>query len=610
MGGRLRAQTRLREDDQAVVRKPEAIRRGAARVFAAGLVVCTLVPAGRAVAQAQEVHFTVTQPDNRAVYLQWNRAPGDTLTAAQRLDVPSMVFVTPAALGIPSSTFRLAARVAGRGAGNNFKGTPQILIGSVQDLFLASNPPVPTYPVDLAVTGAFQFGATYVGLGFSRPVNSSQAGDPQNYTFDPPLAVTGVTLQDNGQTAIFKTSSVLPVNTSYTVTVSGVSGAQGEALTGSTSTFFQTVADTVINIATVHDSIAAWLALPTPPTVNVIGQVYEPLAATGPQSVYIQDGSGRGIKLLGEGSFPGLTRRGQVAEVTGRVGTALTTHQLSSYSSQIIVSGQPPLAPRILGIDEAGLSRWEGTYIQTQAPLSRAVNDPTALTVSFTVSLSDTAFAGYQIWRSETSDTTDFILLRTYSLLDSTWTFSVNGPRIFADPDSIIPRGTERDRERNPDLPPIPGPFNGFAYYYAITWFDAWIEPNSSPINYTIFQRQDKSQGMMAEPVYPGKSARAQVPLLGNVKVVPNPYNPKGTAGQQVFPGPPRVQFINLPGKATVDIYTSSGDLVRTLKHDSDNDFIDWDLKNNDGKETTSGIYFFHVEASGETATGRFVIVR
>ncbi len=580
--------------------------RGTIRALMAGLAVLVLGTGAAGVARAQEVHFSVIQPENRVVRLEWNPVPGDTLTSAQRLNVPSIVFLVRSALGIPVNAFQLGTEVTGRGAANIFKGTPRVLIGSSQDLFRTANPPVPTYPSNLTISGAFQFGADYVGLGFSRPVNATQAVDPQNYSFSPPLAVSSVRLQDNRQTVIFQTAAELPKDTSYTVSVSGVTGAEGAVLTGPSSVGFQTVPVSVTNIAVVRDTSVT----PLESTRTVIGQVYEPLGAVGETSTYIQDGSGRGINLDGLGDVPGLTDRGQIAVVTGKVKISSSTLQITAYNSRVLVAKQPRLAPKILDLQDATASQWSGTYIQTGAPIARAVADPTARTVVFTSSLSDTIFAGYQIWRSETPDTASFELLRTYSLLDSTWTFSVNGPRIFMDPDSIIARGTERDRERNPDLPPVSGPFNGFAYYYSITWFDAWIEPNSNPLNYTIFERQSKAQGMMSQPVYPGKSSRVEIPLLKNVKVVPNPYNPKGLAGQQVFPGAPRVQFVNLPSKASVDIYTSSGDLIRTLKHDGETDSIDWDLKNDNGKDAASGIYFFYVQASGETTTGRFVIVR
>ena len=198
-------------------------------------------------------------------------------------------------------------------------------------------------------------------------------------------------------------------------------------------------------------------------------------------------------------------------------------------------------------------------------------------------------------------------LLRTYSLLDSTWTFRVGGARRFVDPDSIIARGTERDGTRVP----LAGPFNGFAYWYAVTWFAAHLDPVTNPPRAEVFDRQTVAEGMYeSNPLYPSKIARAETPLLREVRVVPNPYNPNAAFDKQAFPGGPRVQFINLPSRAKVDVYSVAGDLVRSLNHEDGDDSLDWDLKNDGGEDVAPGIYLYHVEASGETATGRFVIVR
>ncbi|NNF06644.1 MAG: hypothetical protein HKN21_07775 [Candidatus Eisenbacteria bacterium] len=224
------------------------------------------------------------------------------------------------------------------------------------------------------------------------------------------------------------------------------------------------------------------------------------------------------------------------------------------------------------------------------------------------------AFGGYQIWRALAPDTTAdglpnpeaFGLLRTYSLFDSTWTF-VGDMRAFADPDSIIPRGTETDREFEDEN--ITGPHNGFPYYYALTWFDAFLDGSSGTLRPVFVERQSILEGLVG-PVFPGGQARTTTPLLSDVAVVPNPYNPGASFGQSAFPGAPRVQFINLPSPCSIDIYTVDGSIVRTINHESIDDSADWDLKNADGNDVASGIYIYYMTASGQEARGRFVIVR
>jgi len=216
-------------------------------------------------------------------------------------------------------------------------------------------------------------------------------------------------------------------------------------------------------------------------------------------------------------------------------------------------------------------------------------------------------FARYRIWRAAFPDTADFKLLRSYDLFDSTWTFDLEGIREFSDPDSIFPRGSEHDPDF--DEVEIAGPHNGFAYYYSVTWSEAEIDSSTGTPRAVYFPMQTPEQGKLG-PIFPARTARTASPLLNEVKVVPNPYNPNGFADQQAFPGPPRVQFTRLPEMCQITIYTVAGDKVRTLEHEDATDSEDWDLKNADGREVSAGIYIYYIEASGQTQTGRFVIIR
>ncbi len=217
------------------------------------------------------------------------------------------------------------------------------------------------------------------------------------------------------------------------------------------------------------------------------------------------------------------------------------------------------------------------------------------------------AFGGYRIWRSQTGLPDDFQLLRSYSLLDTTWTF-VGDTRTFVDPDSVIARGTEQTPDREPG-DPVPGPFNGFAYFYSITWFEVELDTTVIPPVSTEFEMQTTEEGSLTEPVFPSAPSRTSVPLLSSVRVVPNPFRSDLTTGH--FPDGDRVQFINLPTPVEVDIYTAAGDRVRSLSHEERDGSLDWDLKNQNGQDVVSGVYVFYARTeTGETTTGRFVIVR
>jgi hypothetical protein len=99
------------------------------------------------------------------------------------------------------------------------------------------------------------------------------------------------------------------------------------------------------------------------------------------------------------------------------------------------------------------------------------------------------------------------------------------------------------------------------------------------------------------------------------VAVVPNPY--KGSAEWDPPSGGRRVHFIHLPAGATVKIYTTSSELIRTLKLDSgsspggETGELAWDLKDEAGRTVVSGIYMYLAETpEGRTRRGHFVIIK
>ncbi len=219
-----------------------------------------------------------------------------------------------------------------------------------------------------SVVAAFQFGNDYVGVAFSEKVNAAQATTAANYGFSPSLTISSVTLQENGQTAIIKTSAALPKSTAYTLTVSGVTSLTGGALSGGTANF-STVSETVTNIATIQANPSGFAAQ----TLTMIGQVYVTASSNGTTgSAFIQDGSGRGLNVFGGAVQSALDNRGNVTKVTGVVEIYFTTTEITGYTATLIASGLPKLAPKVLTVAQMKSAAWEGTYIQTTATLSAA----------------------------------------------------------------------------------------------------------------------------------------------------------------------------------------------------------------------------------------------
>jgi hypothetical protein len=113
----------------------------------------------------------------------------------------------------------------------------------------------------------------------------------------------------------------------------------------------------------------------------------------------------------------------------------------------------------------------------------------------------------------------------------------------------------------------------------------------------------------------PSWNARDAGDALSRVKVVPNPY--LTTAGWEKKPikgnrGDRKIQFIHMPPRATVRIYTVRGELVQTLEHDAPvwDGSLDWNLKSREGLDVAYGVYFYHLESPAGEKTGKFALIK
>jgi hypothetical protein len=86
------------------------------------------------------------------------------------------------------------------------------------------------------------------------------------------------------------------------------------------------------------------------------------------------------------------------------------------------------------------------------------------------------------------------------------------------------------------------------------------------------------------------------------------------------FPGEPnKIMFMDIPASCTINIYTESGDLVKTIEHDSGSgdeiwggNILNLQTVSDSGQLLVSGIYIAHItdKDSGNTTTAKFVIIR
>lgn len=70
-------------------------------------------------------------------------------------------------------------------------------------------------------------------------------------------------------------------------------------------------------------------------------------------------------------------------------------------------------------------------------------------------------------------------------------------------------------------------------------------------------------------------------------------------------------RFMFLPSKCTIKIFTSAGEIIRTLKHDSNAGSLSWNLLSEANQALAYGIYIYTIEdENGNRAFGKFALIK
>lgn len=203
-------------------------------------------------------------------------------------------------------------------------------------------------------------------------------------------------------------------------------------------------------------------------------------------------------------------------------------------------------------------------------------------------------FEGYRVYKSTRSATGPWTLLAEYDVDSNAYGYNTGLVRTYTDF----------------------GLLNNFDYYYTVTAF-------SKPDTVSDFPSQESSLSSNAERTVPGTTPPA---TIGEVAVVPNPYRgdipyysynppwekPTGTRARWMEQDR-RIQFINLPPRCAISIYTVAGDLVATIRHDDPTKgYEDWNLTSLVGQAVSSGLYLFTAEdlQTGSVQVGKFVVIK
>lgn len=256
-------------------------------------------------------------------------------------------------------------------------------------------------------------------------------------------------------------------------------------------------------------------------------------------------------------------------------------------------------------------------------------------------------FEGYRIYISNTGLENDFQLVREFDLVDFAYFSLTDSMVTYPDYRTNAPEDTVIDNVtyyRKPvgsnsgflDIQITDSTYSYtfdnvhslFPRWYCITAYD-FGDPQSGTASL--------ESARSANAVYLAPSGNPQKKVM----VVPNPYRAyedytvtysNGLQWENQDDGTPdffpstdrRLEFINLPSKCLIRIFTVAGDLVAAVPHNiagDDNygwvsDYSEsWDLNSRNLQQVVSGLYFFSVEDytpenKGKIETGKFVIIR
>jgi hypothetical protein len=170
---------------------------------------------------------------------------------------------------------------------------------------------------------------------------------------------------------------------------------------------------------------------------------------------------------------------------------------------------------------------------------------------------------------------------------------------------------------------------NGFPYWYAVTAYDtAAIHGKYSQAAALVYPKWGPVSSVEDELIVPNEFAPGAVTSAGpfltldNVHVAPNPYKERADWDLEKATGDAtgrRIYFLNLPERATIRIFSLTGDLLQTIEHewtagntspDDPNAGTFWNLVTRNNQEVTSGIYIYQVDSPVGAKVGKFAVIR
>jgi hypothetical protein len=197
----------------------------------------------------------------------------------------------------------------------------------------------------------------------------------------------------------------------------------------------------------------------------------------------------------------------------------------------------------------------------------------------------------------------------------------------------FVPEGYNNGLDQARMYPSVTDPDNDSAYWYQFKMTGLFPSQPMyfavAPFDHGMVTLDQRIEPQSASPfgnaylVYPiaTDSARREEGL--RISVYPNPYRIDHDYSffekKHPITGHPqsnqRINFVNLPPKCTIRIYTVDGDLVQQINHDKDPNASDsgydfWDLLTRNAQKVVAGLYVFTVESNEGRSIGKLIIIQ
>ncbi len=140
----------------------------------------------------------------------------------------------------------------------------------------------------------------------------------------------------------------------------------------------------------------------------------------------------------------------------------------------------------------------------------------------------------------------------------------------------------------------------GLSYYYYLQAVD------------DVGDRELKSSRYYAQTYQAASLKRPPGSTLADARVVPNPFHLGASADLHFSGAKNSLAFLDIPGRATIRIYSEIGELIKTIRHDDLSGDEFWDLQTESQQLVVSGLYIAAItdDDTGETTLKKFVIIR